>query len=307
MAKIILADDSITFDGASLKSGPLGGAETAFISLAESLAQNGHQVFIYNHCKKEEKKNGVFWNKLHKVNNEYCDLYIANRAHTLLSLFPKAKKRVFWIHNPANYLLKWRYLKQLWWWRPIIVFSSQFHVNSYPKWAPDGGRVRIPYGISSEFIKTPQLKKIPKPIAIFTSSPLRSLEWLLKLWRDNIHPKIPKAELHVFSSPKTYGEHGDKRANMMNRVLNLAKDLKNKGVILKNPLPKKELAQEINKSRLILYRGDPGETYCLAIGESQACGVPAVVQNIGCVAERLIDNVTGYVAEYDEIFCKHAI
>ena len=36
--KIILADDGISFDGNTLKNEPLGGAETAFASLAESLA-----------------------------------------------------------------------------------------------------------------------------------------------------------------------------------------------------------------------------------------------------------------------------
>ena len=307
MAKIILVDNGITFDGDTLKSKPLGGAETAFISLAESLAELGHDVIIYNKCNTEIQKNKVNWKPLGQMRDQSCDLYIANRSHSLLELFPKAKQRIFWIHNPANYLLKWRYLKPLWKWRPIIIFSSQFHVDSLPKWVPTGGRLNIPYGISSDFIHTAKLKKAPKPKAIFTSSPLRSLEWLLTLWEEKIFPKIPNAELHIFSSPKTYGEHGDQRLILMNRILNLAKKLKRKGVILRDPLPKKKLAKEINQSRVILYRGDPGETYCLAIGESQACGVPAVVQNIGCVAERVVDKVTGYVAKDDEEFCENAI
>ena len=37
----------------------------------------------------------------------------------------------------------------------------------------------------------------------------------------------------------------------------------------------------------MLYRGDPGETFCLALAEAQAMGVPAVVQPLGSVAERV--------------------
>ena len=39
MAHIVMADDGIAFDGASAAAGPLGGAETAFVALAEALAR----------------------------------------------------------------------------------------------------------------------------------------------------------------------------------------------------------------------------------------------------------------------------
>jgi hypothetical protein len=44
MAHIVMADDGIPFDGTSIDTGPLGGAETAFVALAESLAARGHRV-----------------------------------------------------------------------------------------------------------------------------------------------------------------------------------------------------------------------------------------------------------------------
>ena len=308
MAKIILADKSFSFDGKSLYSGAIGGAETAFISLCEAFSSMGHKVYVYNLCKKEIKYKGIKWLPLDKLdNNEECDLYIANRSYELLSLLPEAKKRVFWIHNPANYLLKWRYLKQLWCWKPAIVFSSDFHLKSYPWWAPSGLRVKIPYGISQEFLETKKIIKIPKPIAIFTSNPMRSLDWLLDLWEAKIHPVIPQAELHIFSSPKTYAATGSNKGALMDITLKKAKSLKNKGVFLKNVLPKSELAKVIRDSRVLLYRGDLGETYCLALGESQAVGIPAVIQSIGCVAERIIDKRTGFVAKDDEEFAKYAI
>ena len=38
MAHVVMADDGIAFDGATAEAGPLGGAETAFVALAEALA-----------------------------------------------------------------------------------------------------------------------------------------------------------------------------------------------------------------------------------------------------------------------------
>ena len=85
MAKIILADKSFSFDGKSLYSGAIGGAETAFISLCEAFSSMGHNVYVYNLCKKEIKYKGVSWAPLDKLdNNEECDLYIANRSYELL-------------------------------------------------------------------------------------------------------------------------------------------------------------------------------------------------------------------------------
>ncbi len=48
MANIVMADDGIRFDGTTPELGPLGGAETAFIALAEALARRGHRVLARN-------------------------------------------------------------------------------------------------------------------------------------------------------------------------------------------------------------------------------------------------------------------
>jgi len=38
MASVVMADDGIAFDGVMAETMPLGGAETAFVALAEALA-----------------------------------------------------------------------------------------------------------------------------------------------------------------------------------------------------------------------------------------------------------------------------
>ncbi len=306
MAHIVMTDDGIEFDGGSLERGPLGGAETAFLSLAEALARRGHAVSVRNMCERPMTRAGVEWRPLADGAPDVADLYIANRSDKLIRLVPRARASVFWIHNPARYLLKFRYLWKLWQRRPAIVFSGAYHAATYPGWAPSGDRLVIPYGISEVFRTCERADETPAR-AIFTSNPVRGLGWLLDLWEQRIHPACPQAELHVYSGMATYGSFGAARAAEMQPILEKALSLRGVGVVLKDPVAKDDLASALGEARVLLYRGDPGETFCLAVGEAQAAGVPAVVCDIGCVAERIEDGATGFVAKNDEGFADHAI
>ncbi|MBL6934179.1 MAG: glycosyltransferase family 4 protein [Alphaproteobacteria bacterium] len=312
MARIVMADDGIRFDGRTPENAPIGGAESAFIGLAHALAARGHEVLVRNNCDTPLSYRGVDWAPLASAldSGEFpddADLYIANRGHNLIPLLPRARRRVFWIHNPARYLLKLRYLWPLLKWRPEIVFSGRHHAASCPFWVPTGDRHVIPYGIDEVFRTATSAKTPPPPRVVFTSNPMRSLDWLLDLWVADIRPQVPDAELHIFSGIRTYGAVGDANAGRMAPVLEKARGLSDCGVILRDPVAKPELAAELANSRVLLYRGDVGETFCLAVGEAQAVGVPAVVQDIGCVAERVVDGVTGAVARDDADFVRHGV
>jgi glycosyltransferase involved in cell wall biosynthesis len=203
--------------------------------------------------------------------------------------------------------MKWRYLSKLWRLKPAIVFIGSYHVTTYPGWAPDGGRVIIPYGIADEFRRVPPAEQVPAPRAIFTSNPLRSLDWLLRLWAEAIRPRVLGAELHLFTGAQTYGRVGTAKEGEMKRVLDLAAGMAGTGVVLRQPVAKTQLIDEFRRTRVMLYRGDINETFCLALGEAQAAGVPAVVRNLGSVAERVMDGKTGTVAETDEQFADAAV
>jgi glycosyltransferase involved in cell wall biosynthesis len=307
MARIVMADDGIAFDGLLAERAPLGGAESAFVGLAEALARRGHAVTVHNNCAAPLDHAGVFWRRIAEGTPREADLYIANRGDRLLRLVPAARRTIFWIHNPAGYLLKWRYLTKLAWRRPVIVFSGASHAATYPRWAPSGGRVVIPYGIVEIFRTTPPAAAPPPPRALFTSNPLRSLDWLLELWERRIRPAVPAAELHVFSGPRTYGAVGAHKAAAMLPVLERARALAGSGVVLREPVARGTLAEAMRDMRVYLYRGDPGETFCASAGEAQAMGIPGVVQDIGSLRERVRHGVTGFVATEAESFAAAAI
>jgi hypothetical protein len=199
LSQFILADDGIDFDGRIAEERPLGGAETATVNLLNALAARGNTVAAFTRCKERISHKGVRWIPINEGPAATADLYIANRSWRLIRWMPRARRTVFWVHNPAGYLLKPRYLTRLLRVRPPIVFSGESHRRTYPFWAP-GRRVIIPYGIDDLFRTAVPRDGVPPPRAIFTSNPLRGLDWLLDVWKTRIRPAVPNAELHVFSA-----------------------------------------------------------------------------------------------------------
>jgi len=64
MASVVMADDGVAFDGAMAEAGPLGGAETAFVALAEALAARGHDVRAFSRCAAPLRHKGVVWSPI---------------------------------------------------------------------------------------------------------------------------------------------------------------------------------------------------------------------------------------------------
>jgi hypothetical protein len=308
-ADIVMVDDGVAFDGRSAEAGPLGGAETAFIGLAQGLAQRGHRVRAFTRGAGVIEHRGVVWAPIEAGTPEAADLYIANRGHRVLDLVPRARRIAFWVHNPAGYLLKWRYLVRLWRRRPTVVFLGPFHATTLPGWVPTGGRATISYGLTELFRHASPHDEAPPPRAIFTSNPLRRLDWVLERWAEGIQPRVPGAELHVFSSLATYGGGSAEKRAAAEPILARARALEGQGVVLRSPVSKAELVRELAQARLFLYGGDPGETFCLAAAESQASGVPGVVARSTCLAERVRDGATGFVVEDEDRagFAAHAV
>jgi len=151
------------------------------------------------------------------------------------------------------------------------------------------------------------VREPPPPRAIFTSNPLRGLDWLLGVWVERIRPAVPTAELHIYAGGAVYGLVGTPRARRMDEVLAQADALAASGVRRFEPVGRQALATALSGARVMLYRGDPGETFCLSLAEAQAMGVPAVVEPLGSTPERVIDGVTGRVAENEDGFVAAAV
>ena len=297
-----MIDQDASFNGRTYREEPLGGTETAFVLLAESFVKNGHKVIALTKKLESEDYNGVAWKPLNTKINE-CDLYIINRAPSLLDKAPKSKRTILWVHNPASYLNKFRNFRRLIFKNIKVVCSGKYHFDSLPVWIKSRSLI-IPLGLSEEvFTNENVAKKAPEPLVIFTSNPERGLLWLVDIWIKKIKVSVPNAKLHIFAGHKTYGGRNKEK---IKNILNAVRDLNDSSIKLFEPIPKKQLFNKLLNYRAMLYKGDPGETFCLSVAEAQALGVPCVVKPIGSLGERVKDKITGIVAIKDEDFCNGA-
>ncbi|MDO9708203.1 glycosyltransferase family 4 protein [Paracraurococcus lichenis] len=301
--RIVMATDGPRLGPESVGERPMGGVETAFALLAEAFLRRGHEVELRAGRDLAEARGGLRWAPLAR-GGAPAALVIANRSPRLFRWMP-AGRRVLWLHNPGGYLRKARNIPPMLATWPRLVTLGPAHSRSLRGWMPIRP-VEIPLALAPPFDAGATERPPPPPVAVFASNPRRGLLWLLDLWAQRIRPAVPDAELHLYTGAATYG--GDARlAAHAAPVLARAEALAGQGVRIFDPLPRAGLAARLREARLMLYRGDTGETFCLALAEAQAMGLPAVVTPLGAVPERVADGVTGVVARDEAGFAAAAI
>jgi len=290
-------------------SAPTNGTITTFVELIKAFEAAGVKTYVYSDCEKEYISESLEWKHHSKLNNDYVDLKIVTVRPLLLEKVKKVKSKqtILWIHNEAKYLLKWKQYKYVLKYWPTLLFSGKYHQSTLPWFIPCKRKMSIEFGLSESILQSERTIGEVKQRAIFTSNPLRSLRWLVDIWSSKIHPFVPSAELIIYSGSKTYGIWGESVKVRMDKELNYARGFESSNVFVKDPIPKSELFKEVQQSRLMLYRGDRSETFCLAVAEAQALGVPCVVGDLGAMKERVQYGITGYVTNDEEAFARYTI
>ncbi len=196
MASVVMADDGIAFDGVMAEKGPLGGAETAFVALAEALAARGHSVEARSNCVAPVQLKGVSWAPLASGVPASCDLYIGNRGYRVIGL-SRPRRRLFWLHNPARYLRKPRFAARLALYRPMLITTGEYHASTIPAWLVAGRREIIPYGVLDIFRHAEETRSAGALRDLHLEPAARLLDWLLSIyWVARIRRQCTRAELH---------------------------------------------------------------------------------------------------------------
>ena len=305
-ARIVIANRGLVFDSDTVGATPLGGAESAVVQLAEALAARGHTVSVYGDQPSRAIRKRVEWIPHTAGLPLRADLFIANRDHEWLTAVPFARHRVLWLHNPGRKIDSLPYRLKLALLPATIVVLGAYHRGTCPAWLTPGRIETIPLGLAEAFLAAPE-RPPPAARAIFTSNPTRNLDWLLKVWATRISPAFPVAELDIFSGPEVYQMTTGTGFDAMGAILARAEGMAAFHVRRHRPVGRDALIGRLLEARVMLYRGHEEETFCLALAEAQALGLPCVVQDIGSAAERVIDGVTGFVTGSDEAFAERAI
>lgn len=290
--KICLFDDSVPFDAWTPARKPLGGAEKAFALLPGPLAQRGHEVHVYNRCQYSMPIESARWHNPDAPRPLDADVLIAFRRPALLESVRRPGRRLLWVTAAPEYLTKAPARDYLTAMEPTLVFIGE----AQKRRAKAEGVVIRP-GVAAAYHREPATPDEPgPPRAVVTSHPSHGLDWLIDLWVDEVRPKVPDAQLDVFSM----GLHKamidlDAAPDALKPLAAKCLAAQDHGVAVLEPMGDEGMAKAYRTARVHLYPGHPDDMACWTLAESQAAGCPAVARGFPAVAERVDTGQTGYL------------
>ncbi|MBF0356409.1 MAG: glycosyltransferase [Alphaproteobacteria bacterium] len=302
--RIVMADDSVPFDGYTSGHQPLGGTEKAFAALASALAIRGHEVRAFNRCRFKMTIEGAKWEPWDQMRPLEADLLIAWRKVGLLTSVRQAAQRLLWVAAPGAYLERASNRELIDSTGARLVFQSSKHKASFNAWNKALPVVVGP-GVRSDYCCEAPIEPASPPLAVATTHPLHGLDWLLDLW-PSIRARVPAARLALYSAVLDKGRQGGEVAPEIRPVLDKALALAEAGVFIERPLGDMDMPGVWRKARVHLFPAHADDWLATTLMESQASGIPAVARPLGVAPERLIDGQTGQLVPDADAFANVA-
>lgn len=264
-----------------LAGGALGGSESSVVQVARGLSRLGWDVSVLLagldrplRC----AESGATFRPLRDLGDGallgWWDAVVAVRTWGCFQSRLPTAARLLWLHEPLT--------DPRWVLAAVprvqrVVFVSEWQRRQFCNSLPllDGMSAVVPNPIGfSELSTLPPRTEARAPVCVYLSRPERGLHFLLDLWR-LVRIAVPDAELLV----ATYALDGETRHPALERARSTP------GVRVLEPLGKASLRDLLLGVRLLVYPSDYPETFCLAVREAAACGVPAIVGPGGALPE----------------------
>ncbi len=302
---ITFLDDSVPFHGATQNERALGGGEKAVAGLAEALSARGHMVRVFNRCDASVVIDGVSWQPLDDCEAAHSDVVIAHRDPVLLRMITNAGGRALLMSAPGDTISTAPAHACIREYKPTIMLQGIAHSQTVPPALHSLPAITMVMGVPKGFREAGEMESATSRRAVFTSHPLRGLDWLLDVWCSKVHTHVPWAELHIFSALLAAGEDGARLPEPVAPLLERAQEAAARGVRIQNPAADPDMIETYRTSRVHLYPSSSRDVMCHTLAESQAVGLPAVVRPIGAADERIRNGMTGYAAANDEAFADY--
>ena len=275
----------------------VGGIEHCNIELAQGLSRLGHEVTLVSKIKNKQKVNNITnlpFNYLTSIENNNLYNIVVSSNYSQAFKFKQKSIKVLWMHNELQIeksLRKKEFLPIILH-RPHVVFVSNYLKQLTTSLYPFKSKAIIPNGCSKLFLNNKRNKNI-KPIFIWTVKRDKGLEEIIDIWCQIIFKKLPLAELHV---------HGLNVPRKQNINIDYDKfNIKFFGVVSRD-----FLANKYKYSTAMLHPGYD-ETFCISALEALASGLPIITFNRTALAERVINNVNGFIVSTFEHMAAKAI
>lgn len=270
----------------------LGGSETAAIKLAVALSDK-YTVTVYGEISETVAYKQVLF-KHHSAFDpmEPRECIISSRIPEVADNSHAANKLILWMHD-TDYgprLTKERYDK----FDAIMVLSEwhRQHVHfNYGHFDPEGEKLLVTSNAIEPSYFAKRNHRRHDNVALYTSSPDRGLDLILKLW-PRVREQVPDAELHYCYS-SVYDKVADTNrdiAEFRNKVARLSDQ---PGVHSMGSLTQPMLAQAMQQAGVWLapsfntvHHVQFFETYCIGAQEAAAAGCCGVLSDWGALSER---------------------
>lgn len=287
MPDIVFYSDSwVSFNSKTLSESPLGGSETALVMMAQRLAERGHTVSVYNHCKVHDYSTNVKYRDVSSFESDNidCDIFISCRSLGCFSRKFAAKKTIYWMQdNPHTAVYNRNLLENF----PKAAqrIDKVFAVSEYQKKGflglfPDFERRLVLTRNGSDEITMERLRGREKNPGkfIYATTPFRGLSALVQMW-PYIKKLLPSSELHIYGGMGIY--HLDEK----NWQELYDKAAATEGIFVHGSLPQPELAHAMSDAMLFLYPNTFDETSCISAMNSISLGVPVITTKRGALPE----------------------
>ena len=287
----------------------MGGIQTALLGLCTALAHCGHDVHVFAKHARPGPHDGV---KFHDRGElaRFAQTYFADVLVVIPEVLPllmpvPTRARVVWTLNlipkgDSALSARWTWANELGrkgqkarlysmpLWQPYVdrVFvGSEWHARhmSDTLGTPSGMFTVAYLGVPLEYYWGPAPPRHRYRL-VYTSQARRGLGHLLRLF-PQVQAVIPEAELHIFGYKYRETEE----------VRHLHPSASQPGVYWRGALSKSALASELRSAALMAYPNTYKETFCLAVAEAQAAGLPVVTSDLAALAERVSNGVDGFL------------
>ena len=302
--RIIFIDNSINFTASSLNLKALDSLQKILIHFSTELARNNHEVIFYNKTDKDIDEEGVNWKQIKNLAHDYSDILITVQDTDLLKHNIKTKIKFLLLHykidNQLNKDVLIKILKQ----KVCLLYTNNYVVNSLPHNYQYVPKVYLKVGVDKNFIETRNVSFNNSNVFV-TTHPLKGLDWLIELWLEYVHPKVPWAELHIYSKLLANKLITN---NLKIRNIKLILELKKgTGILVKAPLPQEKFIEQLTQYKLHLCPSLDNDLQYISILESQAFGIPVIARETAIIYDCIYHNETGYIVRDKQTFANKII
>lgn len=279
---------------------PMGGSQSALCYLAEKLAQQGHEVFVFNQTSNPGMSRGVKFfqlplNTIPETLRRSLDvviiLNIAGKGIPLRQFFGDKIRLILWTQQlPTLHAMQPLETPQE---RDVydgFAFVSEWQRHQFEKafGIPPSRSAILRNAIAPAFQNlfppntSIRSQKSHPPILAYTSTPFRGLDLLLSIF-PKIRQAVPGTLLKVFSSKKVYQLREDIDESVYGSLYQRCRDMD--GVEYLGSVSQPELAQQLRSVSILTYPNTFQETSCIAVMEAMASGCRVVTSNLAGLTE----------------------